>query len=355
MALVDLKNITMPELGQLLEDLGIPSSRAPHIFREIYLYGCVDIGGMAGLKGKYRLSLAQRCRISGLAVETAEVSEDGTTKFAFRLDDGRLIETVLIPQGERLTLCLSSQVGCAMACDFCLTGTMGLVRNLRPAEIVGQVLAVIAYLQEKGVKRATAREYINNLVFMGMGEPLANYDNLIAALKILMAPEGLEFTERRVTVSTCGLAPRIEDLGRDARVNLAISLHAADDETRSRLMPVNRSHNLERLLAACKKFPLARKRVILMEYILLAGINDSPEQARQLALLLQGVPCRVNLLPYNESAGLDYCRPGEEVIIEFKKILYQAGIRAFVRDSRGSDISAACGQLARGALPEEPL
>lgn len=301
---------------------------------------------MPGLKASHRQRLVAACMVSKLSPLTVEKSADGTTKFAFALDDGAVIESVLIPQDKRQTLCVSSQVGCAMGCRFCVTATMGLTRNLRPGEIVGQVLAVIDYLVQSGVKRATRREFINNLVFMGMGEPLANYDNLIAALRILMAPEGLEFTERLVTVSTCGLAPRIRQLGQDVRVNLAISLHSADDQIRNDLMPVNKRYPLAEVLAACRAFPLAKKRMILMEYILLQGINDSSDDARQLGKLLANIPCRVNLLPYNESAHLPFKRPGHGTIQQFKEILYGAGIRAFVRESRGADISAACGQLA---------
>ncbi len=343
---IDLKNLTLDEMAAFLEQVAIPSSRAASIFREIHLHGCTDIGEMSGLKAAFRATLAQHAIISSLVPSEVEVSEDGTIKFAFTLDDGKLIESVLIPQGERHTLCVSSQVGCAMACRFCLTATMGFVRNLTPAEIVGQVQAVISYMQDTGVQRSTPREFVNNLVFMGMGEPLANYDNLITSLQILMAEEGLEFTERLVTISTCGLAPRIIDLGRDVRVNLAISLHAADDETRSSLMPVNKTYNLDQLMPALRTYPLGKKRVILVEYILLKGINDSPDDAQRLADLLGDLPCRVNLLPYNESPQLDFHCPDEATIETFKKILYGAGVRSFVRDSRGADISAACGQLA---------
>ena len=347
----DISDLTLADLADLLASLAIPASRASHLFREIYLRGHYDFADMPGLKGVHRVRLAEKCSFCRLLPAKVETAADGTRKFAFRLHDGALIESVLIPQQKRLTLCVSSQVGCAMGCGFCVTATMGFRRNLRPGEIVGQVLAVIDHLIQSGVERSTRREFINNLVFMGMGEPLANYDNVLKALKILMAPEGLEFTRRQVTVSTCGLVPQIIALGRDARVNLAISLHAANDQTRDRLMPVNSRYPLAELLAACRAFPLARKRVILMEYILLRDINDSPTDAQQLAALLKDIPCRVNLLPYNESCHRPFQRPPEETIQTFKKILYQAGIRAFVRESRGADISAACGQLAADESP----
>jgi 23S rRNA (adenine2503-C2)-methyltransferase len=233
-----------------------------------------------------------------------------------------------------------------MGCAFCLTATMGFSRNLQPAEIVNQVLGVLEEMIESGIKRDTPRELINNLVFMGMGEPLGNYKNLVLALQILMDEKGLEFTERRVTVSTCGIAPMIRELGKDVKVNLAISLHAADDATRSRLMPINRTYGMDALLDACRDYPLAKNRVILVEYILLKGINDSPADAALLAEKLHDIPCRINLLPYNRSPTLPYQCPDEKNIKKFQEILRGAGYRTLIRNSRGADIAAACGQLA---------
>lgn len=344
--ITDLKNLTLPQLGAFLETLEIPGSRARHIMAWLMRPGSHDIRAMAEVKKEIRDRLLATARISTLSPSKVEVSEDGTRKYAFRLDDGALIESVLIPEGERHTLCVSSQVGCAMACAFCLTGRMGFRRNLLPAEIVNQVLAVMEDMVARGIKRGTHREFINNLVFMGMGEPLANYDNLIRALTILMTDEGLGFTQRRVTVSTCGIVPRIIDLGRDSQVNLAISLHAADDEIRSSLMPVNKTYGVDELLAACRTYPLTKRGVILIEYILIKDVNDSPEQARLLAAKLAGLPSRINLLPYNECEELPYARPTEETILAFQKVLRDAGFTTLVRQSRGSDISAACGQLA---------
>ena len=344
----DLRNFSRAQLAALVKGFGIGAARANRIFSLLQQPGCHDLADLTMLKRELREKLARHgCRLSHLAPATVENSADGTTKLAYRLADGAMIESVLIPtEHDRHTLCLSSQVGCAMGCRFCLTGTMGFTRNLTPAEIVNQVLATIEYMTGKGIHRATPREFINNLVFMGMGEPLANYDNLLTALNILMDELGLEFTERRVTVSTCGIVPRIADLGRDVRVNLAISLHGADDETRSRLMPVNRTYPLDQLLAACRAFPLGKKKVILIEYILLEGTNDSERDARLLAEKLHGIPCRINLLPYNESAALPYRSPAPERVKQFQKILRDLGFLTLVRDSRGADISAACGQLA---------
>ena len=233
-----------------------------------------------------------------------------------------------------------------MGCRICLTAGMGFQRNLTPAEIVNQVLAAQEYLIRSGVVRATPRQLIDNLVFMGMGEPLANYDNLIRALDILMDERGQGFSERRITVSTCGLVPRISDLGRDLRVNLAVSLHAADDATRDILMPVNRAYGVHEVLAACRAYPLSKRQVIFIEYVLIAGLNDTAADARKLAEQLQGIPCRVNLLHYNESPSLPYRSSPPGTIAAFQEILRGSGYRTLIRNSRGADISAACGQLA---------
>jgi 23S rRNA (adenine2503-C2)-methyltransferase len=348
----DLRNLTPLQLAAFLDSLGLPAGRARHIMAWLSRPGHHDISGMAELKKEIRQRLAAEARLSRLTLLKVERSTDGTRKYAFGLEDGAVIESVLIPEGNRHTLCVSSQVGCAMACAFCLTGRQGLTRNLLAAEIVNQVLAVMEEMVGRGVVRGTHRELINNLVFMGMGEPLANYDNLITALTILMAEEGLGFTARRLTVSTCGLVPRIADLGRDARVNLAISLHAPDDATRSALMPVNRSHGIEALLEACRRYPLPRKGVILVEYILIRDVNDAPAQARELAARLVGLPCRINLLPYNESEEVPFARPSEQAILAFQKVLRDAGYTTLVRQSRGSDIAAACGQLAGRAADQ---
>jgi 23S rRNA (adenine2503-C2)-methyltransferase len=240
-----------------------------------------------------------------------------------------------------------------MGCRFCLTAGMGFQRNLTPAEIVNQVVTVQEQMIGAGIVRATTRQLIDNLVFMGMGEPLANYDNLIAALTILMDQRGQGFSERRITVSTCGLVPRIEALGRDIRVNLAISLHAADDPIRSSLMPVNRTYGVDEVLAACRAYPLSKKQIIFIEYVLIAGLNDSAAAARSLAAKLQGLRCRINLLQYNESPSLPYRRSSQENSAAFQGILHRRGFRTLIRNSRGSDICAACGQLASNDQPAD--
>ncbi|MDH3359729.1 MAG: 23S rRNA (adenine(2503)-C(2))-methyltransferase RlmN [Desulfobulbaceae bacterium] len=342
----DLRNLTRSQLAEFLEKIEIPGSRASQLFSLLQKPNLHALTDLTDIKRSIREKLVAHAQITFLTPQQVETSKDGTTKLAFKLADGAIIESVLIPEQDRHTLCVSSQVGCGMGCKFCLTGTMGFKRNLTPSEITNQVTATIAYMIEQGVNRATPREYINNLVFMGMGEPLANYDNLLTALNILMDEQGLEFTARRVTISTCGIVPKIADLGRDTKVNLAISLHSADNDTRDELMPVNRTYPLEQLLAACKNFPLDKKKVILIEYILLKGINDSDQAAHQLAAKLSNIPCRINLLPYNECEQLPYKCPAHEQVENFQKILRNHGYRTLIRDSRGADISAACGQLA---------
>ena len=342
----DLTNLTRSQLTEFCQGLGLPPSRAPQVFRWVHRPGTRDFSGMSAMKRAFRELLAKHAVIGRLEPAKVERSRDGTVKFAFRLDDGAWVESVLIPAEGRHTLCVSSQAGCAMGCRFCLTAGMGFQRNLTPSEIVNQIITAQEYMIRTGIVRPTTRQLIDNLVFMGMGEPLANYDNLIASLRILMDGHGHGFTERRVTVSTCGLVPRIRELGRDVRVNLAVSLHAADDATRSRLMPVNRAYGVDELLAACREYPLSRRQVVFFEYVLIRGINDSADDARRLAEKLRGIPCRVNLLQYNEAASLPYRSSPESSVAAFKEILGVAGIRVLVRNSRGADIAAACGQLA---------
>ena len=306
---------------------------------------------MSTIRKEIRSLLAVHACISRLEPAAVERSRDGTVKFGFRLDDGAVIESVLIPTDGRHTLCVSSQAGCAMGCRFCLTAGSGFLRNLTPAEIVNQVSAVQEQMILSGVRRVTARQLIDNLVFMGMGEPLANYDNLIAALTILMDEQGLGFSERRVTVSTCGLPP-IADLGRAIRVNLAVSLHAADDPTRSGLMPVNRTYGVDEVLAACRAYPLSTKQVIFVEYLLIEGLNDSADAARNLADKLQGLRCRINLLQYNESPSLPYrCSPPGK-IAAFQEILRRSGFRTLIKTAAaltflqlaGNWFTTACGR-----------
>lgn len=344
----DLKNLTQEQLvAYVKEELGLPLFRARQIFSWLYRPGITDFSQMTDINKELRATLAGKAEISQLQLAEKEQSEDGTIKFAFRLDDGAIIETVLIPEEDRNTLCVSSQVGCAMACDFCLTGTMGLKRNLAPAEIVNQICAVINELPEEMCRSGDKKNgCINNLVFMGMGEPLANFDNLLIAIEILMDQRGLDFSGRKVTVSTCGIVPKIRELGEKTAVNLAVSLHSVNDEVRSRLMPINRKYPVDQLIQACRDFPIPRRRMIMFEYIMIKDLNDSDADARELAAKLRDLKCKINLLPYNESPGSPYQCPSRERTEAFQQILRKADYTVFIRSSRGSDISAACGQLA---------
>jgi len=337
---VDLRGLTSEELVCFVESLGQPAFRGRQILAWLYRPGITDFSQMTDLAKSFRALLPRHARISRYQDAVTEVSRDGTVKFGFFLEDGHLIESVLIPEEDRATLCVSSQVGCAMGCVFCLTGAMGFIRNLSTAEIVNQVCAVREYMLERNMGRLT------NLVFMGMGEPLANLDNLLAALSLLTEQRGLDFAARRITVSTCGLVPQMNRLGRETNVNLAISLHAPNDEIRSRLMPVNNRYPLAELMQGCRDFPRKRRQRIMFEYTLLEGINDSEEMAKDLAELLKEIPCKINLLAMNPFPGSPYRCPGRDRVLAFQRVLRAQGFTVFIRQSRGADISAACGQLA---------
>jgi 23S rRNA (adenine2503-C2)-methyltransferase len=342
-SLVDLKNFSPAELEVFLTGLGKERFRAGQLLRWIYSRGVCDFAAMTDLAKGFREELAERAIISAFSVETEEISADGTRKFLFRLADGETIETVLIPMEEgRATLCVSTQVGCAMQCSFCLTGTFGLTRNLTAAEIVNQVCA------------ARARFPVDNIVLMGMGEPLHNLDNVVRALEILYSEPGFNYSPRKVTLSTSGLVPEMEELGRRIRVNLAISLNATTDAVRDELMPINRRYPLAELMRVCRNYPLAPRQRITFEYILIHGVNDAPEDARRLVKLLHGVKAKVNLIPFNEHAGSAFRAPDQATIETFQRYLLNRDIVAIRRASKGQDISAACGQL-KGRLEERKL
>ncbi|MDX1775647.1 MAG: 23S rRNA (adenine(2503)-C(2))-methyltransferase RlmN [Desulfobulbales bacterium] len=342
MAKTDLTNLSLSGLTEFLVNLGLPEYRGVQVFSWLYRNNITDFSQMTDLSRELRDTLAACAEFSWPRITEVEHSKDSTVKYGLLLKDNNYIEAVLIPEEDRKTLCVSTQVGCAMGCEFCLTGSIGFKRNLTPGEIVGQVVRVNNWLHEKQGPDAE----LNNLVFMGMGEPLANFDNLLTALEILVEQRGLDFSERRITVSTCGLVPKIIELGQKTRVNLAVSLHSVDDSLRSELMPINRKYPVDELLAACKSFPMPKRKRIMFEYILIKNLNDSEADARMLARKLKGIPCKINLLPYNESAGLPFRRPADETIEVFQKLLWQEGYTVLVRSSRGADISAACGQLA---------
>jgi len=339
----DVKNLTQEAFTRWLEHHNVAAYRASQILRWIYHRNICSFSHMTDLSKGLRGWLASQLTISQLEPAQVQASADGSKKYLFRLKDGHHIESVLIPEPNHWTLCVSSQVGCAMGCKFCLTARGGLVRDLEPAEIVNQVCAV-----QNDLPQGTP---LTNIVFMGMGEPLANYDSVIQAIGIITGNDGLQFSNRRVTLSTAGLVPRIEDLGQDITVNLAVSLNAADNKTRNQLMPINRTYPIEELLSACRGFPLPSRRMITFEYVLIAGVNDRPEDAKCLANILKPVRAKINLIPFNPFEGSPFKTPAEATILAFQQVLLDRHYTAIVRRSKGGDIHAACGQLrARKAL-----
>jgi len=334
----DFADLERPALEVALEALGHQRFHARQIFRWIYRRGVTDVEAMTDLSLELRAALARDFTLGTPTLAHRETSIDGTEKFLLRLADGRQIESVFIPDTPAMTFCISTQVGCAMACAFCLTGKMGLVRNLTAAEIVGQVRVLAGALEMRDTRF--------NIVLMGMGEPLHNYDETMKALRILADEHGFDMSPRRITLSTVGLLPALERLAREPVMpNLAISLHAPTDLQRGELVPINRKYGVSDIIAACKRFPLKKRSRITFEYVLLAGVNDSPQDARRLAKLVAGVKAKVNLIPLNAAAGIPFERPSDEAIDRFARIVSEHGVDVSVRKSRGRDIRAACGQL----------
>jgi 23S rRNA (adenine2503-C2)-methyltransferase len=334
----DIKNLSRRELVEWLEGHGVRAFRADQILKWVYLRLADDFEQMSDLSKSLRALLAEQFTIERMAIDQVLTAADGTRKYLFRLRDGQTVESVLIAERNHFTLCVSSQVGCALGCRFCLTGRGGLVRNLTRAEIVGQVWEVR--------KQMVDPTQLTNLVFMGMGEPLANYGELLPAIDALTDCEwGMKFGNRRVTVSTAGLVPRILDLGQDTRVNLAISLNAVDDAARDDLMPINRTYPIESLLNACRRHPLPKGRKITFEYILFKDLNDTPDHARRLIRLLGPLKAKINLIPFNPHPHAPFQRPSEARIQAFQDMLVEKHFTSMVRYSKGLDIMAACGQL----------
>lgn len=334
----DIKELPLSALLETLDTLDIAGYRAGQILRWVYQRQVDRFEEMSDLRKDFRQALAERFTIDRLVMADTSVSSDGSVKYLFRLKDGQAIETVLIPERDYFTLCVSSQVGCAQGCRFCATALGGWVRNLTRGEILGQIRDVRRLLPDP--------TRLTNIVFMGMGEPLANYGPVVSAIGTLTdIDNGFGFSTRRVTLSTAGLVPRMADLGRDTDICLAVSLNAADNEIRDRLMPVNRTYPIETLMAACRNYPLKHRRRITFEYILIQGVNDSPQDARRLVKLLHGVKCKVNLIAYNPHPGSDFTCPEEATILAFQKILQDRHLTAMIRHSKGGDIAAACGQL----------
>ena len=340
MSRVNLVGLLPSELEDLAVELGASRYRGRQLATWIYRKSVFDLEAMTDLPKDFRAVLAERAVVEVPEPERLTPSQDGSQKLVFALAGGSRISSVLMPDDDRVTLCVSTQAGCGFACAFCLTGVMGLERNLTAAEIVGQVLAANRLLDPDG-RRAT------HIVFMGMGEPLANFAALVKSLRILTdAKLGVGYSPRRLTVSTVGLVPGIEKLGReDLKVNLAISLHATTDDVRSRLMPVNRSFDLAALMAAVGRYPLASRQRVFFEYVMLEDVNDTTDDARRLAKLLRGLKAKVNLIPFNDWEGARFRRPPLARILSFQSILLDAGITTTVRWSKGEDIGAACGQL----------
>jgi len=340
MSSTNLIGLLPSELEDLAVELGASRYRGRQLATWMYRKGVFTLDAMSDLPKDFRGALSENSTVTLPDVERVTPSLDGSRKLVFRLEDDSRVSAVIMPDDDRITLCLSTQVGCGFACAFCLTGTMGLERNLTAGEIVGQLLAANALLAEDGCR-------VTHLVFMGMGEPLANYAALVKAVRVFIdAKLGLGYSPRRITVSTVGLVSGIEKLGReDLKVNLAVSLHAASDEVRARLMPVNKSWNLAALMDAVRKYPLAHRQRVFFEYVMLDGVNDDVEDARRLARLLRGVKGKVNLIPFNDWDGSTFQRPPLPRILAFQAVLLDAGITTTVRWSKGEDIGAACGQL----------
>lgn len=342
----DLRDLTSQGLVEFAQSLDQPGFRGKQILSWIYRYGVSSFDEMTDLAKVFRQILNKEAYISKFDTPILEKATDGCVKFGFKLHDGHTIESVIIPEPDRNTLCISSQVGCAMGCSFCLTGTMGFIRNLTPSEIVNQVCSVRDYLLEQPSEELIGPDRITNVVFMGMGEPLNNLENVLDSLSILTEQKGLDLAARKITISTCGIVPKMIELAQFPTVNLAISLHSVRNSVRNELMPVNRKYPVEVLLDACRSLPVPRRKRIMFEYTLLEGINDSNEDAHLLAKKLSGIPCKINLLAYNKCDSLPYQSPPRHRIMDFQKILIEHHYTVFIRNSRGSDISAACGQLA---------
>lgn len=349
---VNLIGLTRPQLSAALIAAGTPERQAKmregQIWQWLYHWGVRDFAAMTNLAKEYRALLATNFRIELPQVVTRQISADGTRKYLLRIAGGHEVETVYIPEDGRGTLCISSQVGCTLTCSFCHTGTQKLVRNLTAGEIVGQVMVARDDLGEWPVPGAPKREdrQISNVVLMGMGEPLYNFDNVRDAMQVVMDGEGISLSRRRITLSTSGVVPEIARTAREIGCLLAISFHATTDEIRDRLVPINRKWNIAALLAALRDYPrLSNSERITFEYVMLKGVNDTDEDARRLVRLIAGIPAKINLIPFNEWPGAPYERSDWARIEAFADIVFKAGYASPIRTPRGEDIMAACGQL----------
>jgi 23S rRNA (adenine2503-C2)-methyltransferase len=345
----NLVGLDREALAAEMAEFGAAPFRARQLWHWIYHRGATDFAAMTSLSKPFREELAAHYELARLAVSRSLTSIDGTRKWLLRFPDGEEVETVHIPEEDRGTLCVSSQVGCTLTCSFCHTGTQRLVRNLSPEEIVGQVMVARDALGEWPSPQDDRQ--LTNIVLMGMGEPLYNYENVAAALKIVMDPEGLSISRRKITLSTSGVVPMIRRCGAELAVNLAVSLHAVRDDIRDRLVPLNRKYPIAELLEACRSYPGASNaRRITFEYVMLKGVNDSPGDARELVRLLAGIPAKVNLIPFNPWPGAPHECSSDAAIEAFSDIVFAAGYSAPVRTPRGRDILAACGQLKSASV-----
>ena len=335
----NLLGLDQGEILKVVESMGEKPFRAKQLYYEIYRRGQLDFQEMTELSKAFRRRLADTYQMALPEAVRRSEANDGTVKYLFRLEDNEFVESVFIPEQDRDTLCISSQVGCNIGCRFCMTAQMGLKRNLTVSEILGQVMAIV---RERNLQRGSF-----SIVLMGMGEPLQNYKNVMKAFRLMTDPLGMSLSHRKVTVSTSGVVPALRKMHHEEVFpNIAVSLNATSNTLRDELMPINKKWKLEELLKTCREFPIEPRRRIMFEYVLLAGINDSDEEARALVRLFRGFRPKVNLIPYNPNPGLPYRRPSEERVDRFRDILVNEGIAVFMRKTRGDDIAAACGQLA---------
>ncbi|HLY63522.1 MAG TPA: 23S rRNA (adenine(2503)-C(2))-methyltransferase RlmN [Terriglobia bacterium] len=342
----NLLGMTCAELERLAVDCGQPRFRGRQIYQGIYARRVRDWAGFSDLNAKFREFLSAHHDVHYPQISREFVSRDGSIRYLLGLDDGESVEAVFMPEENRATLCISSQVGCAVDCRFCFTGILGVKRNLTAGEIVGQVLCLC-------VANHIPRRSHLNVVFMGMGEPLLNYAPVMKAVEILAHPAGMALALRHITISTSGIIPRIEDMAREtARPHLAVSLNASSDEQRTALMPINRKYPLRELLRACQEYPLRPREKLTFEYVLLGGVNDSDADAARVADLVRPIPAKVNLIPYNSGPGLPYCSPPLGRVLAFQQVLAERRVPAFIRVSRGQDIMGACGQLRLAVTPD---
>jgi 23S rRNA (adenine2503-C2)-methyltransferase len=361
----NLIGLNEPEMAALFADLGLEKFRVKQVWSWIYFHGKTDFADMTTLAKAAREKLAEHCTVARPTISQDQKSEDGTRKWLVKMTDGQEVECVHIPEVDRGALCVSSQVGCTLTCRFCHTGTQKLVRNLEPAEIIGQVMLARDALNEwpafapiKGASEGKPGKSavhidrkLSNIVMMGMGEPLYNFENVSKALRIIMNGDGIAIGKRKITLSTAGVVPMIERCGAELDVNLAVSLHAVTDELRDQIVPINRKYPIKQLLDACRNYPgVSNARRITFEYVMLKGVNDSPSDARELVRLLRGIPAKINLIPFNAWPGAPFeCSPWDE-IEKFGDIVNDAGYPSPIRTPRGRDIMAACGQLKSASL-----